>query len=321
MKSFGSEWADRLSAYIALKRALGFQFERQVEYLYAFDEYLVRNPCHGSLTQEQVIVFVTENPERSQDAKFRCYRAVRGFFEYLAIYDPRVPLLDPQAVPSPKGRPARHIVTDDELECLLHEARQISLCNPIQGVTLHAIIGLAASTGLRIGETVRLDRSDVDLDTGVLLVRQTKFKKDRYVPTHPTTLDVLRNYAAARDSTYSLRHDMHRDHAFFITRRKLRFRRNTLQKLFARAARRAGLRGPTGSGMSFHFLRHRFAVKRLVAWYEAGVNVQAMLPALATYMGHVSYSSTAYYLTATAELLGWAVDRLEQALEGFEARR
>ncbi len=88
----------------------------------------------------------------------------------------------------------------------------------------------------------------------------------------------------------------------------------TLQVAFCEVARRAGLRGPKGGGMSFHSLRHRFAVKRLIAWYEAGVNVQAMLPVLATYMGHVQYTDTAYYLTATAELLELAAERYYQFL-------
>jgi integrase len=168
-----------------------------------------------------------------------------------------------------------------------------------------------ASTGLRIGEVVRLDRADVDLATGMLLIRQTKFRKDRYVPTHPSSLGMLRRYAALRDASFP---DC-RDDAFFVTGRRRGFARNTLQQALCKIARRAGLRGPKGVGISFHSLRHRFAVKRLIAWYEAGTDVQAMLPMLATYMGHVRYSDTAYYLTATPELLRLAAGRCERALQ------
>lgn len=122
---------------------------------------------------------------------------------------------------------------------------------------------------------------------------------------HPSTLETLRRYAALRDASFP---DC-RDAAFFVTLRQRRFARNTLQQAVCKIARRAGLRGPTG--ISFHSLRHRFAVKRLIAWYEAGVDVQAMLPMLATYMGHVCYSDTAYYLTATPELLGLAAKRCQ----------
>ncbi len=309
MTSFSSVYADPLCAYVALKRALGFQFERQVAHLQAFDEYLLQPGRCAPLSQEMVMAFATHDPSTSMNLRARRYQVVRGFCEYLATLDPRTPPLDPKALPRPSGRPAHHIISDEELARLLREARHVSQKHPVCGITLHTIVGLAASTGLRIGEVVRLDRADVDLATGVLLIRQTKFKKDRYVPTHPSTLETMRSYAALRDSTFP----DGRDAAFFVTMRQRRFVRNTLQQAVCKIARRAGLRGPRGAGISFHSLRHRFAVKRLIAWYEAGVDVQAMLPMLATYMGHVRYSDTAYYLTATPELLGLAAERCERA--------
>ena len=155
----------------------------------------------------------------------------------------------------------------------------------------------------------------MDLATGSLLVRQSKFGKDRYVPVHLTTLDVLRHYAIVRGTAFpNCNHP-----TFFLNLRQRRFCRNTLQQTFCKLARRAGLRGPRGRGPSFHSLRHRFAVKRLVAWYKAGLDVQAMLPALATYMGHIHYSDTAYYLKATAELLGLAAGLYERSLQQEEA--
>jgi integrase len=253
-----------------------------------------------------VMAFATHDPSTSMNLRARHYQVVRGFCEYLATLDPRTPPLDPKALPRP-SRPVHHIISDEELARLLREARHVSKKHPVRGITLHTIVGLAAGTGLRIGEVVRLDRADVDLATGVLLIRQTKFKKDRFVPTHPSTLETMRSYAALRDSTFP---DC-RDAAFFVTMRQRRFVRNTLQQAVCRIARRAGLRGPKGGGISFHSLRHRFAVKRLIAWYEAGVDVQAMLPMLATYMGHVRYSDTAYYLTATPELMGLAAERCQ----------
>jgi integrase len=314
MSGFSSVLADRLSAYVELQRGLGFQFERQAVVLHEFDSYLVEREHIPPLTQKMVLSFATEDPASSMDKSARHYQVVRRFCEYLSTFDPEAPVLNPKAVPRPSARPAPHIISDGELARLLHQARHISQPYPQRGFTLHAMIGLAASTGLRISEVVRLDRADVDLKTGVLHVRQTKFSKDRYVPTHHTTLEVLRSYATARDAAYP---DC-RDPAFFITMWHKRFCRNTLQQQFCEAARRSGLRGPTGKGLSFHHLRHRFAVKRLVAWYQAGIDVQARLPVLATYMGHVHYTDTAYYLTATAELLSLAAERCNRELEPTE---
>lgn len=314
MKSASSVYGDRLTAYVELKRALGYQFEEQGVHLQAFDDYALRCGFTQPLTQEQVVAFASDDAASSPHKRARRYRAVRGFCEYLATFDSDVPRLDPKAVPQPR-RSVKHIITDEELTRLLHKARHISALFPVRGVTLHAMIGLAASTGLRIGEVVRLDRVDVDLDTGTLLIRQTKFHKDRYVPAHASTLEVLRSYAAVRDSAFP----GCRDPAFFITQWQRRFSKNTLQQAFCKVARQAGLRRPTGRGMSFHSLRHRFAVKRLVAWYQAGNDVQAMLPVLATYMGHVHFRDTAYYLTATAELLQCAAERYQRALGNWGA--
>jgi integrase len=267
------------------------------------------------LTQELVVDFASADPSGSADKKARRYNVIRRFCGYLATFDPQTPSLDPKLLPRTNSRHPSRIITDFELSRLLYEARRISQRNPMRGVTLEAMIGLAASTGLRISEVVRLDRSDVDIKTGILSIRCTKFYKDRYVPTHPSTLSVLQSYAALRDATYS----QCRDLAFFVTTSKGRFCCITLRQSFQEVAKRAGLRGPTGKGISFHSLRHRFAVKRLVAWYSAGVDVQAMLPALATYMGHVHYSYTAHYLTATAELMGLAAERYNRWFDEVEA--
>jgi integrase len=62
-----------------------------------------------------------------------------------------------------------------------------------------------------------------------------------------------------------------------------------------------------------HGLRHSFAVKILLGWYRDGQDVQARLPALSTYLGHVDPGSTYWYLSAAPELLGLAADRLQAA--------
>ena len=101
--------------------------------------------------------------------------------------------------------------------------------------------------------------------------------------------------------------------AFFRSLWGRRYTAHTLEGAFCRLGREIGLRTATGPGPNFHRLRHRFAVQRLVSWYKKGVDVQTKLPALATYMGHVNYTSTAYYLTGTAELMRLAATRYHSA--------
>ena len=310
MKSFQSAFAEHLSAYVQLRHALGFRSEDTVFFLEAFDQCVFEKNHTGPLTQELALEFACSNPKTSTNYRARRYQVVRHFSEYLATFDPQTPFLDPKALERSKARNPRHIYTDQELQKILVEARHVSRKKPVCGLTLHTMIGLAASTGLRISEIVRLDRQDVDLETGVLNVRHSKFNKSRLVPLHETTLRAVGNYAAARDVAFPDCKAV----AFFVNANQKRFVRNTVQQLFAGVARRAGLRGPKGRGPSFHDLRHRFATQRLVRWYKAGVDVQGMLPALATYMGHAHYTDTAYYLTATAELLALASERYQHWL-------
>jgi integrase len=167
----------------------------------------------GPLTQELALEFACSNPKASTNYCVSRYQAVRHFSEYLATFDPQTPVLDPKALQRSKARTPRHIYTDEELQKLLTEARSVSRKNPICGLTLHTMIGLAASTGLRISEVVRLDREDVDLKTGVLNVRCSKFNKSRLVPLHQTILEVVRNYSAARDAAFP----NCKAEAFFVT--------------------------------------------------------------------------------------------------------
>jgi len=311
MKTFKSIFGNHLSDYVDLRRGMGLRFKTQTSTLRAFDSYLYGRKYRGPLTQKLALAFANADPDASDDKRARRYGIVRCFSDYLATFEPDTACMDPKALSRPKRRRAAYIYTESELSSLLQEAKAISSKNPLRGITLHAMVGLAASTGLRISEVVRLSKSDVDLQTGTLLIRQTKFAKDRIVPTHSTTLDVLRDYAAVRDVSFP---DCDCP-AFFINMWRQRFSASTLQLSFWDLTRRVGLRGPVGKGPRFHDLRHTFAVQRLIAWYKSGVDVQTMLPALATYMGHVHYTATAYYLTATPELLQLASDRLQTSID------
>ncbi len=235
---------------------------------------------------------------------------VRHFSNYLAVFEPTTPVLDPHALPSSSNRPPAYIYTEEELIRLLHESWHISKKHPLRGVTLHAMIGLASSTGLRLGEVMGLDTEDANWDAGELLVRRTKFNKDRLVPIHPTTLQVLCNYARQRDLAFPQTDCP----SFFLNFWGRRFNRQAVEVAFREITRKAGLRGSKGKGPRFQDLRHTFAVGRLVAWYKAGLDVNAMLPVLATYMGHVHYSDTAYYITVTPELMSLAAARYDQGL-------
>jgi integrase len=157
-------------------------------------------------------------------------------------------------------------------------------------------------TGLRLGEALGLNREDVDLDTGVLCIRQAKFGKSRLAPMAPDLTARMRACQRFLDTRLGLP-DPHA--CCFPGPRGTRCRAAAVRASFRRALARAEIpyRGP-GQGPRLHDLRHSFAVHRLLLWYEQGVNLNAHLPFLATYLGHVSLAGTQRYLRLTEDLVG-----------------
>jgi len=303
MSDFPRMLAKRIQGFVQLRLSLGYGFRREAAFLRAFLRYVEEGGHDGPLTQDLALAHVLASGA-SADGRARRWATLRRFAEYLAVYDPRTATLDPRALPPSRVIPPPRILNHEELSRLMLATRDISTLRPQRGRTLETLVGLLASTGLRSGGALRLDRSDVDLVEGVLQVRKTKFRKDRLVPVHATTRDALRAYARERDVACP----EPKCPAFFVSLRGNRLSSAALYVAFHQACSLAGL-DLTSKGLRPHDLRHRFAVVRLAEWHRQKLDVQALLPVLATYLGHVSYSETAYYVTGTAELLGFAAER------------
>jgi len=172
------------------------------------------------------------------------------------------------------------------------------------------LIGLLASTGLRVGEAIRLQAGDVKLalDPPQLHIIETKFHKSRIVPLQPSTADHLRHYGERRAQWH---YDGLSD-AFFVSEQGQLLCHHALHYWFTRLCRRLALQPPDGRrGPCLMSFRHTFAVTCMQRWYEQGLDVQAWLPHLAVYLGHVRPQESYWYLTAVPELLGAAAQRFQ----------
>ena len=287
--------------YIGLRRSLGYAFNTQAATLRTFQDFVKQ--CHhpGPLTRQLAMEYVL-SCNVTPNVRARRHGVLRHFAEYLAVFDARTEILDPHALPRCRAIAPARILDDGELARLLAAVRELWPRRPLRGKTLYTLLGLLASTGMRSGEALRLDCTDVDLVAGLIQIRQSKFRKDRLVPVHPSARDALRAYVVARDVAFPRAQSP----AFFIGRGGHRLSATGLGSAFRAAHARVGLDTGVPRAVRPHDLRHRFAVTRLVLWRREGVDVQAGLPLLATYLGHVRYSETAYYITATADLLGIA---------------
>ncbi|MGH2352408.1 MAG: tyrosine-type recombinase/integrase, partial [Chloroflexota bacterium] len=183
----------------------------------------------------------------------------------------------------------------------------------LRAVTNATFFGLIATTGMRVGEAIALDRDDVDLGRGLLVVRKAKFNKWRRLPLHPSTVTALRLYAGRREELCR----QPRGSSFFVSTRGTRLLQTCVHAVFAGLVNEVGLAPRPGAGRPrIHGLRHSFAVATLRDWYQAGDDVAARLPVLSAYLGHADPSSTYWYLQADPELLGLAAQRLERFTEG-----
>jgi integrase len=179
----------------------------------------------------------------------------------------------------------------------------------LRALTYETLVGLLAATGLRPGEALALDEPDVDLQQGILAIRNTKFGKSRFVPIEDSVRAALARYACRRDVLLPLRETC----AFLVSARGRRVTGSTARHTFAKLSQTIGNRAPKeggrmGCGPRMQDLRHTFATGRMLAWYRAGLDVERLIPALATYLGHGRVQDTYWYIEAIPELLQFATE-------------
>jgi integrase len=287
--------------YLVMRRKLGFALEIEGQQLMRFARYADRAGHRGPLTIELAVRWALLGRDRGCVAAARRLDAVRRFAKHRWLLDARTQV-PPEGLlgQSYRRRPMPHIYSDGELAALLKAASALGPSRGLRPRTYVTLLGLLAATGLRISEALRLTRGDVDLNTGVLTVVQTKFQKSRLVPLHPTTTRALRRYARARNRRYPR---VSRAMAFFLTERGTSLKYWRALMTFTALRTQLGWTGPRGQRPRLHDLRHTFAVRRLIRWHRRGVDLHHRIAALSTYLGHVKVTDTYWYLTAVPELL------------------
>ena len=292
--------------YLALRRALGFKLYHDTWWLPDFVAYL---ESHGSstITTELALRWAQQPADGNPNWWATKLGAIRRFARYHHACDPRTEVPPPDLLPYRPQRRTPHLYTDEEVTTLLQEAHRLP--DPLMSATYTTLLGLLAATGLRVGEALALDQHDVDWHFSLVKVSSSKFGKSRDVPVHCSTITALHDYAQTRDRLSPRR----RTRSFFVSRAGTRVIHQNFHHVFLRLVRISGIGRRSSRRPRLHDLRHTFAVKTLRDWYRAGVDVEQRLPRLSTYLGHVSPTTTYWYLTATPELLALASKRLERA--------
>ena len=306
--TFTSAIGPLITRYLAMKRASG---RRTVYLAYIFrylDRFLVSSDA-SDLTREMFQAWSESMSSLHANTRAARLRAVYHFCLFRRREQPDSFVPDPEQFPPWRPRALPYIFSEANIVRLLDAAGGLA---PYSALPWHCAVSrigivILYTTGLRRGELVRLTLGDYDRTDHIFHVRRTKFDKSRLVPLSADTVRELDRYLEARRRAGA---PCHEDAPLLLHNHCGPFRGYTgagIGQLLRKAIRASGIRTSRGRPPRIHDLRFTFAVQALTRWYRAGVDVQVRLPALATYLGHVSVVSTQYYLTffpATAEAAG-----------------
>ena len=308
---------DALDRYIAWRRAHGAKFVTSARLLHCFCKHVGGTIDCDAVGEAEVLSFLAGNGPLTR-SRANKHGALAGFYRYAISrgYATRSPLPASEDEPRKPQSAPPYVYSYDELQRLFG-AIDISRQRPVQfdRDTLRALLLLLYGAGLRFGEAQRLTLGDVNLSDAVLTVRNTKFYRNRLVPVGPQLAVALRTYAAKR-AERPLPQGM--ASTFLANRDGTPLSKSTVRHAFAKLLWAAGIHATDDGRRApcFHSLRHTAAVHRLASWYRQGADVQRLLPALSTWLGHAHLDGTQVYLSMTPELLHEASVRFDRYVNG-----
>jgi integrase/recombinase XerD len=299
----------RAEEYLAMRRSLGFGLTTQGRHLMSFVRF-----CEDSgattVTTDLAVEWATTTASDHEAYQARRLDVVRIFARHLQPLDPAAEVPPGDVLDRRQWRIPPYLYSPQEVTALMSAARMLRPA--FRAMTWRTLIGLLAVTGMRQGEACRLGRGDVDLNEETATIRDSKFGKSRMVFLHPTAAAALRAYDRARDEAFPGT----AAGTFLVNSRGRPLDGRNLPHTFAPLAIAAGIQAPAGQrAPRLHDLRHVFTVSTLLDWYRDGGDVQARLPVLSTWLGHIDPKSTYWYLSAVPELLALAAARLEPATQ------
>jgi len=307
---------DALTDYLAMRRVLGTQLKWPESSLCRFVDF-VEGEGADFVTIDLALRWAVRPVGIQRATRARRLGIVRGFAAWLQASDARTQVPPHRLLPAGRRRPVPYIYSEREISALMGATGTLRSASGLRRATFATLVGLLAATGLRPGEALSLDVADVDLVGGILVVRESKSGKSRFVPIEESVSAALAAYAAFREEVRASGESP----AFLVTGRGSRLRPHAARRTFAKLCRSVGLRPSlnarrSGRGPRLQDIRHTFATRKLVEWYRAGLDVDRLMPRLATYLGHASIRETYWYLQAVPDLLRLATERLEAAARG-----
>ena len=301
---------EAIEEYFTLRRQLGFKVVNQQRYLLDFASFMEAQEV-PFITTEAALAWALIPGSAQPSFWSQRLAAVRCFARHRCAADPRTQIPPADLLHHRPRRARPYLYSEKDIKRLLKATEGLRPAGGFRGFTYATLLGLLVVTGLRISEALALLVEDVDLTHGLLTIRKTKFGKTRLVPLHPSARCAMERYARQRHTLVGSRIKH-----FFVSSQGQPLIAGNVWKTFRLLRRRVGLKASDRwDTPTLHHFRHRFATQSLLRWYRADDDAERLLPLLSTFLGHVSTSSTYWYLSCHPELMGHAMRRLEQRWE------
>ena len=314
---FRSVLAPLMDRFLQEKRACGYDYHEPFRILHRLDDFLVQQGLETlELPRGLARNWLAKKPHESASTQQQRITIVRQFSKFLLTAG------CPAYVPDSTSAVRKSIfvprmLTEEEIRKFFRavDTLEPTARSPLRHLIMPEVFRLLYGCGFRVREVLNLRIRDVDLNQGIITVRQGKFRKDRLVPPALSLVNRLREYAGHFDGRPP-------DAAFFPGTNGRPFALRTVYTLFREMLLQCGIpHAGRGKGPRIHDYRHLFAVHTLRRWYRDGEDLDAKLPLLATYLGHQHVAGTQRYLHLTAEIFPEITARVEAAFGEVIPRR
>lgn len=294
---FSSNFKNYIEAFIEQKHATGFSYKSSKQSLQEFDRFCQEHyPKDSQLTREITMHWAQRRPQEHLKTLSNRIVPIRQLSKYLNRIGCDAYVI-PSGLPGKIMRYVPHIFTEQELQAFFVAADQCRYraVSPARHLVVPVIFRVLYCCGLRSSEATGLKVSDIDLDTGKIIIRKAKGNKDRTIMLSQDVLNLCRIYHEKVSSIFPERI------RFFPSNRGNQYGNGFLGLAFHELWNKTGIEGISGNSPRVHDFRHSYAVRRLNLWVEEGKDVQAYLPYLSMHLGHAGLSETDYYLHLVPE--------------------
>ncbi len=306
---FVSSLAKPFNAFVAVKRVSGTDYLSQTRLLKQFDRFLQsRDYLHSIIVTTIFNDYLATLSHLSKRARDNHLCVIRQVCHFIAQTDQRcyIPIAVETSSSFQLRRP--YLFSLEEVRIIIDSAKILAPHNSLLPHTYATLFALLYCTGIRPIEAQRITLEDYQPSAGRLFVKCGKYGKSRWIPLSASINKALKIYLQQRQLTSK----MTSNDCLFVNLKGSPLNTSDMSRYFKKTLRLANISAAREYQLSTYCLRHTFAVHRLTAWYQQGIDVNAKLPHLATYMGHVDIQSTQAYLHATPVLMSEVSQRFHR---------